>query len=162
MQEIGDNIAPPFTAPIQWIERDASGRITAIRYDYPKQDDHLIRDLEPLFEEAGVDLVFYGHSHLWNRFVGETAIHFFESSNVGNSYGAYLGNDRRGSVPPELADVYDASGEPYGLTPITPNIRPFTGADGTPQPYVASNDITVFSILDTGSDTVGSYYFDTR
>ena len=28
-------------------------------------------------------------------------------------------------------------------------------------PYIASQEITVFSILDTGKGTVNSYYFDT-
>jgi hypothetical protein len=34
--------------------------------------------------------------------------------------------------------------------------------DGKPMPYIASNDITVFSIFDTGTGTVTSYRFDTR
>jgi len=34
--------------------------------------------------------------------------------------------------------------------------------DGQPQPYIASNDITVFSIFDTGTGAITSYRFDTR
>jgi hypothetical protein len=42
-----------------------------------------------------------------------------------------------------------------------PSIKPLTGEDGKPIPYIASKEITVFSILDTGNGTVDSYYFDT-
>lgn len=34
--------------------------------------------------------------------------------------------------------------------------------NGIDLPYIASNDITVFSILDTEQGTVSSYCFDTR
>jgi hypothetical protein len=34
--------------------------------------------------------------------------------------------------------------------------------DGRRLPYVASNEITVFSVLDTGEGVVTSYAFDTR
>jgi hypothetical protein len=36
------------------------------------------------------------------------------------------------------------------------------GDNQQPLPYIASNDITAFSILDTGTGTVSSYRFDTR
>lgn len=36
------------------------------------------------------------------------------------------------------------------------------GEDNQPLPYVADSDITVFSILDTGTGKVSSYRFDTR
>lgn len=34
--------------------------------------------------------------------------------------------------------------------------------NGQPLPYLDSNDLTAFSLLDTASGTVSSYYFDTR
>jgi hypothetical protein len=37
-----------------------------------------------------------------------------------------------------------------------------TDEAGQPLPYLASNEITAFSILDTASGAVSSYYFDTR
>jgi hypothetical protein len=43
-----------------------------------------------------------------------------------------------------------------------PTVAPLQDEAGNPLPYVASNDITAFSILDTGTGTVSSYYFDTR
>jgi hypothetical protein len=59
-----------------------------------------------LLEQAGVDLVLYGHSHLWNRFVGPTGMHFLETSNVGNTYGAFWGDQRRPLPPSEpIADL---------------------------------------------------------
>jgi hypothetical protein len=36
------------------------------------------------------------------------------------------------------------------------------GEDSQPMPYVASNDITVFSIFETATGTISSYRFDTR
>ena len=155
---LGDNIVPPYTDPIQTIERDRKGKITAVRYDYPHQADYIIRDVIPLLETAGVQLVLYGHSHLWNRFVNSQGIHFLESSNVGNTYGAYLGEKQR-QVP--KGKEYAATGDPNGLEPILPTIAPLRGEDNQPLPYIASKDITVFSILDTSTGIVSSYRFDT-
>lgn len=158
---LGENSVPAYTDPVQAIERDAAGAITAIRYEYPQQDDYLLRDVVPLLDKAGVQLVFYGHSHLWNRFVSPSQMHFLESSNVGNSYGGYLGDTQR-DVPKTFQASYPATGNPGGLQPVIPAIAPLLDASGQPQPYIASNDITVFSILETGTGTISSYYFDTR
>ena len=88
---LGGNIVPPYTEPQQKVyEQD--GKVRSLYYDYPIKDDYIIRDLIPLLESAGVQLVYYGHSHLWNRFKSDSGMHFLESSNVGNSYGAHLEN----------------------------------------------------------------------
>lgn len=158
---LGDNIVPAYTDPVQLIERDKDRRIKAIRYEYPKADDYIIRDVVPLLEASGVQLVFYGHSHLWNRFVSPKGMHFLETSNVGNTYGAYLGQKTR-SVPTNYLAQYDATGNPNGLEPVIPTLAPLLGDDRQPLPYIASNDITAFSILDTGTGLVSSYRFDTR
>lgn len=165
---LGGNIVPPYTEPVQEIERDGNGEIKTVRYHYPKDADYIIRDVIPLLERAGVQLVFYGHSHLWNRFVSQSGINFLESSNVGNSYGAYIGNKQR-PIPSSNAKSgrcdrknYAPTGNPNGLEAIVPTIAPLLGEDNQPLPYIASNDISVFSILDTGTGTVSSYYFDTR
>jgi hypothetical protein len=55
-----------------------------------------------------------------------------------------------------------AYGDPNGLEPVVPTISPLLGDDGKPIPYIASNDITIFSIFDTGTGIVSSYRFDTR
>ncbi|MCL6435443.1 MAG: metallophosphoesterase [Leptolyngbyaceae cyanobacterium HOT.MB2.61] len=158
---LGDNIVPAYTDPVQVIERDTDGRIKAVRYEYPKQADYIIRDVVPLLEAAGTHLVFFGHSHLWNRFVSPSGTHYLESSNVGNSYGAYVG-DRKRPIPLNYKEEYAATGDPYGLEPIVPTIAPLQDASGQPVPYIASNNITVFSIFDTGSGTISSYRFDTQ
>ncbi len=158
---LGDNIVPPYTDPIQIIDRNEDGSTKAVRYKYPKQADYIIRDVVPLLEAANVQLVFYGHSHLWNRFVNPSGMHFLETSNVGNSYGAHIGDKQR-KVPTDYKDDYVATGDPNGLEPIVPTIAPLLSKDGNPLPYVASNDITVFSIFDTATGTVSSYRFDTR
>lgn len=156
---LGGNIVPPYTKPVPQVETAADGTVRAIRYHYPPEADYIVRDLLPLLESAGVQLVFYGHSHLWNRFTSASGIHFLESSNVGNSYGAHQeGNPR--PIPPDAP--YAAVGNPNGLEPILPAIAPLLDAAGQSLPYIASNDITVFSILDTATRSVSSYRFDTR
>jgi len=158
---LGDNIVPAYTDPVQIVDRTSDGEIKMVRYEYPKQQDYLMRDVAPLLETAGVQLVLYGHSHLWNRFVSSSGMHFLETSNVGNSYGAFAGRKRR-FVPPGYREDYSAIGDPNGLEPVVPTIAPLLGQDGLPLPYIESNDITAFSVFDTGNGTVSSYYFDTR
>lgn len=158
---LGDNIVPAYTDPVQIIDRKTDHTIKAVRYEYPKDADYLIRDVMPLLEAAGVQLVFYGHSHLWNRFVSPSQMHFLETSNVGNSFGAAATGGKKREVP-NGNDNYVAMGDPNGLEPIIPTYAPLLGKDGQPLPYIASNDITVFSIFDTSSGTVSSYRFDTR
>ena len=160
VHSLGDNIVPAYTNPVQTIEKDDSGKITAVRYEYPLEQDYLIRDIMPLLEKNNVQLVFYGHSHLWNRFRSESGINFLESSNVGNSYDANFGNKKR-NVPQEYKEKYVEIGDPNGLEPIIPSIKPLTGENAQALPYITSNNITVFSILDTGEGVVNSYYFDT-
>ena len=158
---LGDNIVPAYTDPVQIVDRDEQGNIQMVRYEYPKAKDYIIRDIVPLLEKANVQLVFYGHSHLWNRFESASGMHFLETSNVGNSYGAFTGKKRR-FVPPAYRADYSAIGDPNGLNPVMPTIAPLLGEDGQPLPYIDSNDITAFSIFDTGNGVVSSYYFDTR
>jgi hypothetical protein len=157
---LGENAVPAYTDP-QQLATTAAGRTTSIRYEYPLKDDYIIRDVVPLLEKAGVQLVFYGHSHLWNRFMSSSGMHFLETSNVGNSYGAFWG-DRTRNVPTGYKETYAVTGDPNGLTPIVPTIDPLLDAQKQPMPYIASNDITVFSIFDTGTGTISSYRFDTR
>ena len=145
---LGDNVVPPFTDPVRYVERGPDGEISFIRYEYPKDENHLIRDVQPLLEEAGVDLVLNGHSHVWNRFEGPAGVDYLETSNVGNSYGGYVeGGERERTVPgaPWNPANYDAVGDPYGLEPVGPNDNPMTTEDGTPLPFLASNEVTAFS-----------------
>ncbi|MBH8576420.1 metallophosphoesterase [Nostocaceae cyanobacterium CENA369] len=158
---LGDNIVPAYTNPLQIIERNEADNIKAIRYEYPKDKDYLIRDVMPLLEAANVQLVFYGHSHLWNRFVSSNGMHFLETSNVGNTYGAAWG-DRKREIPIGYKEDYVMLGDPNELEPVLPTIAPLLDKDGKPLPYIASNDITAFSIFDTGTGIVSSYRFDTR
>lgn len=158
---LGDNVVPPYTDPVQVLPRDTNGSIKAVLYEYPQEADYLIRDVVPLLEASGVQLVLYGHSHLWNRFVSPSGMHFLETSNVGNSYGAAIG-ERRRNVPVNSQEDYVATGDPNGLEPVVPTIAPLQDESGKPMPYIASNDITVFSIFETATGTVSSYRFDTR
>ncbi|MBW4654782.1 MAG: metallophosphoesterase [Kaiparowitsia implicata GSE-PSE-MK54-09C] len=157
---LGDNVVPPYTDPVRVVEWDDTGAIAAVRYDYSKTDDYLIRDVMPLLEAANVQLVFYGHSHIWNRFRTPSGVELLESSNVGNTYGAAWGDNPRDV--PENSSNYAALGDPYGLEPILPTLAPLATDQGELMPFVADNNITVFSILDTATGTVSSYRFDTR
>ncbi|WP_435387584.1 metallophosphoesterase [Laspinema olomoucense] len=157
---LGGNVVPPYTDPVQRLESDGIGRIT-VRYEYPQDQDYIIRDVVPLLESAGVQLVFYGHSHLWNRFISPSGMHFLEASNVGNSYGAHDENNPR-EVPENYQETYIATGDPNGLDPVVPTLVPLLDDNGQPLPYLASNEISAFSIFETSTGMVSSYRFDAR
>jgi len=168
IHSIGDNVTPAYAHPVQIIDRHEDGTIAEVRYEYPLEDDILVRDIVPLLEEAGVNLLFYGHSHVWYRFKSEAGTHYLETSNVGNSYGCYLADGTAGrgnAVTDERYNRanYSSKGNPYGLKPITPTLSsPQRNEQGQPLPCLSSNEITIFTILDTGKGTVSSYFFDTR
>jgi len=82
LHSLGENSIPPYTDPVQKVAKNSSGEVTAICYHYPKDQDVLIRDIEPLFAQYGVDLVLCGHTHIWNRFQSPTGVHHLETSNV--------------------------------------------------------------------------------
>lgn len=161
---LGDNVTPPFADPVRTEQTDAAGTVL-IRYDYPRTENVLTRDVAPLLESAGVNLVLNGHSHLWNRFTADSGTHYLETSNVGNSYGAFhplSGRSRPVPPAPWDPDNYLAQGNPGGLEPQLPTMAPLTDPAGTPLPFVQSNDHSVFSVLDTGTGEVTSYRFDMR
>lgn len=158
---LGRHSAPPFTEPVPSLRRDpVTGAVTAVRYAYPAADDVLLGQLEPVLSSAGVHLVFTGHSHVWNRFRNSAGVHWLESSNVGNSYGAYHRTSGLTRPLPPDAD-HPAQGDPGGLEPVLPTVAPLTGADGTPLPYLSSPTVTAFTVLDSGAGMVRSYRFDT-
>lgn len=164
IHSLGDNVVPAYTNPIELPECAAQANNPDnnqgnICYDYPLKDDYLHRDIVPLLEKAGVQLVLNGHSHLWNRFFSN-GIHFLETSNVGNTYGAFWQGNKLRQRPDWKPENYVLQGDPYGLDPIVPTIAPLIQNDD-PLPYIASNEITVFSILETATGTVSSYYFET-
>ena len=169
---LGVNIIFFFNDTVSTENYTDSGILQSVQYEYPPEDDYIIRDLVPLLERADVQLVFYGHSHLWNRFTSPSGMHFLETSNVGNSYGAHTADNPRalptdekvaeaGDLTP-FRKAYSATGDPNGLEPVMPTIAPLTDESGNPQPYIASNDITSFTLFDTGTGMLSSYYFDTR
>jgi hypothetical protein len=168
-------------------ERDIEpllGSITEIRYAYPVADDVWKNDIEPLLLEHGVDLVLNGHSHVWNR-AEVDGMHYLETSNVGNTFGAYYSDDvgtvaERASWASTFWEElesdnprwdpanYPKTGDIHGREPIFPTeFNPMAELDpleenNRPLPFVSSNNLTVFSILDTARGTVSSYVFDTR
>ncbi|USX56360.1 metallophosphoesterase [Lentzea sp. HUAS12] len=159
---LGDNSAPPFSDPEQSVERDpATGEVSAVRYHYSLQRDEILTDLEPMLNSHGVHLVLNGHSHIWNRFRNARGMHWLETSNVGNTYGAYDTSSGASRAVPQSPD-YVQQGDPGGLRPVVPTIAPLTGPDGTPLPFVSSNSVTAFSVLDSGRGVVRSYRYDTR
>lgn len=203
---LGDNTVPVLSEPVmQLVETDTNGNesitelafpisaddwqnkvqprlttLTEIRYQYPLANDVWHNDIEPLLLEHDVDLVHIGHSHLWNRAkVGE--LNYLESSNVGNSYGAYYEDtsgvytknvrasyadfwtDVNSENPRWLPENYPASGDPQGRVMSFPTVfSPMSlENDAYPNlPFVTSNNLSVFSVLDTGTGLVSSYVFD--
>lgn len=160
---LGDNVGPAFADPVRIEETDADGEVVGVRYEYPLEDNVLLTDLQPLLTEAGVDLVYNGHSHLWNRFRTEGGTHFLESSNTGNSYGAYhplSGRSRHVPGAPWDASQYLAQGNPGGLEPIVPTVRPLLAEDGTPLPFLWGNQYAAFTLLDSDAGEVTTWVYD--
>ncbi|HEY1133029.1 MAG TPA: immunoglobulin domain-containing protein [Nocardioides sp.] len=165
-QGLGDNVMPQFADPQRIEETNDAGEVVGIRYEYPATENELLYDLQPLLEDAGVDLVHNGHSHLWNRFLSENGTtNWIETSNTGNSYGAYhplSGRSRPVPPAPWVAENYWAQDNPGGLAPIAPNVAPYTNADGQVQPFVQNNNLAVFTKFNTGSGEITTYSYDVR
>lgn len=155
------------------IEREA---ITGIYYEYPKENDTWRNDIEPLLQEYGVQLVHTGHSHLWNR-ARRGGLHYLETSNYGNSLGvgyaddsvsiprapwAHFPGDENGVDGPDPAD-YDRFGDSHDREMVFPtelNPEVYFGELDSPVPFVSSNNIGVFTVLNTGDGKVRSYAYD--
>lgn len=167
---IGDNSNPVMAHPVQVIDYDDAGRIEAVRYEYPIEEDIVFRDIVPLFNEAGVDLVHTGHSHLWWRMQNEAGVNFMETSNVGNSFGCYIDGYREranATIPRDDGryniENYVTAGDPHGLEPIFPTVfSPQQDDEGNDLPCINSNDLTAFTIFSTEDGMIRSYVFDTR
>jgi hypothetical protein len=160
---LGENASPPFAHPLRVEENDDDGQLIGIRYDYPVAESILLRDVLPLLEDAEVDLVYNGHSHLWNRFASPRGVNYLEASNTGNSFGAFLPvSGARRPIPPAPwhAENHLSQGNPGGLDPVPPTIAPLRDDAGRPLPYVADDNLVVFQALDTGTGTVTSWYVD--
>jgi hypothetical protein len=156
----------------------SAGRIVEVRTKYPLEQDIWKNQIEPLLLEHGVQLVHTGHSHVWNRAAVE-GLNYIETSNVGNSFGAYFPGWKESRVPwassfweriaqpdsPWDPADYARTGDPHGREPIMPTLaNPMRELEGTSQdlPFVDSNNVTAFTIFDTGTGAVTSYAFDTR
>ena len=165
LHSLGGNVVPAYTDPVRIVDENQEGEVTRIRYEYPKNNNYLIHDIEPLLKQAGVDLVFNGHNHVWNRFYGPSGINYLETSNVGNTHGSFLAerSDCRSGIPgkPWNSEDYDTCNDPYGLKPVIPTVAPLSDKYGH-LPYVSDNTITTFSILKTENGTVTTYAFDTK
>jgi hypothetical protein len=166
VHSIGWPAAPPFTDPVPFADRDpTTGRLTRVRYEYPAEADHLLRDVEPLLGCSGVQLVLNGHAHIWSRFRGADGVNFLETSNVGNTFGAYPSDGPTSRTLPGPDDGwqvrYARRGDAGGLDPITPTVAAMSSPGGVPLPYLASDAVTAFSMLDPGAGVVRSYRFDT-
>lgn len=169
---LGGNQIPAFTDPVaRSVTSPLTGQNMTI-YDYPIENDYIINVIEPRLIKSNTNLLFEAHSHLWNRFRLNN-MNIIETSNVGNSYGGFDSEENvRDKMPSSFntddqyhaisdewnRDNYILDGDPNGLNPENPNVHDLP--DG--KPYLDSNTITAFSILDTKKGTVDSYYFDTE
>ncbi len=158
---LGDNVNPVFSDPERIEERDASGNLVGVRYEYEQSRNALVTDLAPLLEDAGVQLVLNGHSHLWNRFTAANGVtHYMEGSNTGNTYGAYTTrNGKRRHVPdaPWKSENYPVFDNPGGLQPEVPNLAPESFTEGDPMPYLSDNFQMAFQIFDSGTGELSSW-----
>lgn len=170
---LGGNTIPAYTNPVSSTIKDPKTGLDMVIYDYPIDEDYLQTLVEPLLEEYNVDLLFVGHSHIWNRFQTDKGLNILETSNVGNTYrGFWMDGEERDLLPSALIpgdeyysirdnwnmDNYILKGDPQGLEPIYPNVSNLPGN----LPYLASNTITEFSVFDTERGVIDSYYFDTQ
>ena len=157
-------------------------QIVRVRYEYPLGEDIWKQDVEPLLIDAGVQLVQIGHSHLYSHVRSPLAptLNYLETSSAGNSFGAFWTqadgtawrNARRGGntglfaagSPWNVAN-YPRTDDPHGRPPQWPTLaNPMQLWDGEalPVPFVASNDISTFSVLDTGIGAVRSFAVNLR
>lgn len=190
---LGNNQIPPFTKPVPKTVTDTFTGLPMVIYDYPIEEDYIIKYVESLLTSGKTNLLFNGHSHIWNRFKTESGMNILESSNVGNTYGGFCSvsfklenkeklengeiavcgdgkirtdypeslnaNNRYSAISKEWdRKNYVLSGDSNGLEPIMPNVADLPEK----APFLASNTITAFSVLDTKKGTVDSYYFDTE
>lgn len=159
------------------------GHLTALRYDYPRDADLFATVLDPILRAGGVDLVLAGHSHIWNRFRSGD-MHLLETSNAGNCHGAFwIGSDGKpwngqlrddapghqgfwSEVAAGRRDAADhpRTGDPQGRAPMMPTVfNPMQdlGESPDPLPFVCSNRLSAFSVLDSAAGEVRSYVVDT-
>ncbi len=155
------------------VEREA---IVDIYYEYPVANDIWLNDIEPLLLDHGVHLVHTGHSHLWNRTrIGD--LHYIETSNYGNSFGVGYRDDHvetrrapwarfpgdEGGKPGPVRENYPRFGDAHDRRPLYPTVlnpELHFGESEVEVPYVSSNEIGVFTVLDTEAGTVRSYAYD--
>ena len=152
--------------PVAFLDRDSStGAVTRVRYEYPAHPIKPPRDLEPLLSRHRVQLVLNGHTHMRGRFRNAAGVNFLETSNVGSTFGAYPVGGAASRYLPGPVDgwheAYVRQGDAGGLEPLAPSLAPELGPDGTPLPYLASDTVTAFSLLDPDVGVVRAYRFDT-
>jgi hypothetical protein len=158
IHSIGLTSAPAFTDP------DCRSTPFGRRYEYPAARDQLLHDVEPLLSRYGVELVHNGHTHIWTRFRNPAGVNFLETSNVGNTFGAYpTGGSARRILPGPadgFAEDYPDQGDAGGLAPIEPTKAPEYQPDGSALPFFSSLTATAFSLLDMDARVVRSYRAD--
>lgn len=113
----GGNVEPPFCEPERIEERDDAGALVGVRYEYDTSRNAFYTHVVPMLEQAGVQLVYSGHSHVWNRFEHGGTV-YLEASNTGRTHGIHDDANPRPLPPaPWRRDEYTAVGNPYGLAP---------------------------------------------
>jgi hypothetical protein len=157
-------------------------QVQRVRYEYPLSEDIWKNDIEPLLVEAGVQLVHIGHSHVYSHVRSPLAptLNYLETSSAGNTFGAFWtqGNGtawrnalRGGNTglfaagSPWNTANYPRTNDPHDRAPQFPtmaNPMQLWGGEAQPVPFVSSNDISTFSVLDTGIGAVRSFAIDLR
>lgn len=172
----------------QIVEAAENQLIESVHYRYPRSDD-LWMGVEAELLDEGVNLVVAGHSHVWSRTYVDTndgshRLNYLETSNVGNTFGPTVNfnnrvrwatqfypdpdtNETRDPTfwdPADYARIGDPQGRPDVVPSRVPAVDVMRDIEGGPEglPFISSNRVTVFSILDSGDGTVRSYAHDTQ
>lgn len=170
---LGCNSVPAFTNPVAGMVKDPVTGADMVIYNYPKEQDQIENYVMPLLKKSNTDFLFNAHSHVWCRFVTDDGMNVMETSNVGNNYGGYYrGSAARSEIPSVFMDGdervalreyfpeedYPKDGDLFGLRPEYPNVKSLPDN----MPYLASDTITAFTLLDTKNNRIDSYMFDTE
>ena len=72
---LGGNALLAYTEPEASTVIGPMTGLDMVIYQYPLEKDHINCYVEPLLKDAGVQLFFNAHSHIWNHFCSEDGMY---------------------------------------------------------------------------------------
>ena len=119
-------------------------------YDFASLINDVVNMITPKADEKGLEFFVDVDETMPAKYYGDdTRIKFPSALIEGDTYES-------------IADVwkkenYCLEGDPYGLQPVMPTEHELPNN----KPYLDSNTITAFTVMDTNEGVVKSYYYDT-